>query len=117
MRYQEDLYLVTFNYCIHTGFCFWFGLVCCFTSQSTAMVMMRCSVHLTTLFSRASLNKRLTSTSCTYIRLNLMIILHKSMGQGWDRTRHPWFGSQTCISGQTHYPLRYVAKNKLYVFI
>ena len=28
----------------------WFGLVCCFTSQSTAMVMSRRSVHLTTLF-------------------------------------------------------------------
>ena len=27
------------------------------------------SVHLTTLFSWASLNKRLTSTSCTYFRL------------------------------------------------
>ena len=29
---------------------FWFGLVCCFTPQSTAMVMSGRSVHLTTLF-------------------------------------------------------------------
>ena len=47
-----------------------FGLVCCFTSQSTAMVMLGQSVHLTTLFSWAGLmNKRLTSTSSTYFHL------------------------------------------------
>ena len=46
-----------------------FGLVCCFTPQSTVMVMSRRSVHLTTLFSWASLNKRLNSTWCTYFRL------------------------------------------------
>ena len=40
-------------------------LVCCFTS----MVMLGRSVHLATLFSCASLNKRLISTSCTYFRL------------------------------------------------
>ena len=37
--------------------------------KSTAMVMAGQSVHLTTLFSRASLNKQLTSTLCTYIPL------------------------------------------------
>ena len=38
-------------------------------SKSTAVVMAGQSVHLTTLFSWASLNKWLTSTSCTYFRL------------------------------------------------
>ena len=46
--------------------CF-FGLVCCFRSQATAMVMLRKSVHITTLFSWVSLNKQLTKTSCTYL--------------------------------------------------
>ena len=82
--------------------CLFGSLFCCFTSQSTAVVITRRSVHLTTLFpgqflhcllvlllyvpvnsyghyetvsspnhtfSWASLNKRLTSTSCTYFRL------------------------------------------------
>ena len=37
--------------------------------KSTAMVIAGRSVHLTTLFSWAGLNKRLTSNSCTYFRL------------------------------------------------
>ena len=37
--------------------------------KSTAMVMVGRSVHLTTLFSWASLNKRLTSNLCTYFHL------------------------------------------------
>ena len=37
--------------------------------KSTAMVMAGQSVHLTHTFSWASLNKQLTSTSCTYFRL------------------------------------------------
>ena len=47
-------------------------LVVCFVAlrpKSTAMVMAGRSVHLTTLFFWASLNKQLTSTSCTYFRL------------------------------------------------
>ena len=47
-------------------------LFVCFVAlrlKSTAMVMAGRSVHLTTLFSWASLNKQLTSTSCTYFRL------------------------------------------------
>ena len=36
-----------------------FGLVCCFASLSTAMVMLGGSVYLTTLLSLASLNKLL----------------------------------------------------------
>ena len=42
-----------------------------FKFQSIAMVMSGRSVHLTTLFSWASLTKPLTSTSCTYFRLYL----------------------------------------------
>ena len=38
-------------------------------SKSTAMVMSGRSVHLTTLFSWASLSMQLTSTLCTYFRL------------------------------------------------
>ena len=83
-------------------------------------------------FSWASLNKQLTSTSCTYFRLWLtatllewycgreendrrncfMINLHKSMGLGWNRTRDPWICSQTRICCQTRYRLRYVARYK-----
>ena len=37
--------------------------------KSTAMVMAGRSIHLTTLFSWASFNKQLTSTSCTYFGL------------------------------------------------
>ena len=37
--------------------------------KSTAMVMAGRSVHLSTLYYWASLNKQLTSTSCTYFRL------------------------------------------------
>ena len=37
--------------------------------KSTAMVIAGRSVHLTTLFSWAGLNKRLTSNLCTYFRL------------------------------------------------
>ena len=40
-----------------------------YVPSQRAMVMARRSVHLTTLISLASLNKRLTSTSCTYFRL------------------------------------------------
>ena len=52
-----------------------FCLFCCFTSQSTAMVMSGRSVHLTKLFSWVSLNKRLTSTSCTYFHLQQTDVL------------------------------------------
>ena len=79
-------------------------LVRFFTSQSTARVMSGQSIHLTTLFSWASLTKRLTSTLCTYLRLLLtktlpesaereenghrnyfMINLHESMGPDRER--------------------------------
>ena len=50
-------------------FVYLFDLILCFTSQSTAMVMSGGSVHLTTLFSQASLTKWLTSTLCTYFHL------------------------------------------------
>ena len=53
-------------------------LVWFFMSQSTVMVMSRWSVHLTTLFSTASLPKRLTSTSCTYFHLKLTLNLLES---------------------------------------
>ena len=49
-----------------------FKIFVCFVAlrpKSTAMVMARRSVHLTTLFSCAGMNKRLTSNSCTYFRL------------------------------------------------
>ena len=55
-----------------------FGLVRFFTSQSTAMVMLGRSVHLTTLFSWASLTKRLASISITYFRLYLTTTLLES---------------------------------------
>ena len=47
------------------------GLICfvALGPKSTAMVMAGQSIHLTTLSSWASLNKQLTSTSCTYFCL------------------------------------------------
>ena len=98
--------------------------------KSTAMVIAGRSVHLTTLFSWASLNKQLTSTLCTYFRLwltttllewfrgreendrrnHFMINLHKSMEPGRDLTRDPWICSQTRICCQTLYWLRYAAR-------
>ena len=103
-------------------------LFVCFVAlrpKSTVMVMAGWSVHLTTLFSWASLNKQLTSASCTYFRLLLtttllewfsgreendrrnyfMIYLHQSMGPGQDRTRDPWICDQTRICSQTCYRL------------
>ena len=85
--------------------------------------------YVTTHFSWASLNKRLTSTLCKYFRLFLttallewfskgkendirnyfMINLHESMGPGWDRTHDPSICSQTRICSQTHYRLPYMA--------
>ena len=62
-------------------------LVWCFKSHSTAMVMSRRSVHLTTLFSSA----RLTSTSRTNSwisgrrRMITEIILWSSFTKVWDR--------------------------------
>ena len=76
------------------------------------------SVHLTTLFFWASLNKLLTSTSCTTFPCNwqkpflndsfsgreendrrnyFMIHLHESIGPDRERTWDPWICSQTCI--------------------
>ena len=47
--------------------CFLFVCFVALRPKSTAMVMAGQSVHLTTLFSWAGLNKQLTSTSCTYL--------------------------------------------------
>ena len=47
----------------------YFLFVCFFALRPKSMIMVGRSVHLTTLFSWASLNKRLTSTSCTYFPL------------------------------------------------
>ena len=115
-------------------------LIDCFVAlrpKSTAMIMAGRSVNLTTLFSWASLNKQLTSTSCTYFCLQLtttilewfsgreeidrrnyfMLNLHKSMGPGGDRTRIPWICSQTRICCQTHYRLCYAARYWKLTFI
>ena len=63
-NFQNGLYgsLPGFNVCLFV----------CFVAlrpKSTAMVMAGRSVHISTLFPGASLNKQLTSTSCTYFRL------------------------------------------------
>ena len=58
--------------------CLFVCLFWCLTSQSTAMAMSGRSVHLTTLFSWASLTKRLTSTLCTYFPLYLTTTLLES---------------------------------------
>ena len=61
-------------------------LVWVFMSQSIAMVMLGRSVHLTALFSSASLTKQLTSTPCTYFRLYLTTTLLKSAK--WEENGH-----------------------------
>ena len=48
---------------------FWLVGFVALRPKSTAMVIAGRSVHLTTLFSWAGLNKRLTSNLCTYFRL------------------------------------------------
>ena len=99
--------------------------------KSTAMVIAGRSVHLTTLFSWASLNKQLTSNRAHTFACNwqqpflndsfsgreendrrnyFMINLHESMGPGRDRTRDPWICSQLLICNQTRYRLRYAAR-------
>ena len=72
--------LSIFEWKLKTGFtvCV-FCLVWLFTSQSTAMVMSGWSIHLITLFSCASLINQLTSTSCTYFRLQLTTSLLESV--------------------------------------
>ena len=98
-------------------------------SQSTAMVKSWQSVHLTTLFSCASLTKQVnqyflhilllvTDNNPSWIsrredndrRNYFMINLHKSMEPGRDPTRDPWFCSQTGIYSQIHYLLCYPAQ-------
>ena len=64
--------LKTSNICAISFLIYFVCLFVCFVAlrpKSTAKVMVGRSVHLTTLFSWASLNKPLTSTSCTYFRL------------------------------------------------
>ena len=56
--------------------CLQFCLFWCFTSQSTAMVMLGWSVHLLPhFFSWTSLTKLLTSTLCTYFHFWMTITL------------------------------------------
>ena len=109
-----------------------YNIVCfvAFRPKSTAYVVAGRSVNLTTLFSWVCLNKRLTSTSCTYFCLKLtttllkcfswreengrrncfMINLQESMGPGQVRTRNRWICNQTRICSQTRYWLPYVAR-------
>ena len=100
-------------------------------SKSTAMVIAGRSVHLTTLFSWASLNKQLTSNRAHTFACNwqqpfmndpfsgrvendrrnyFMINLHESMGPGRDRTHYPWICSQLRICNQTRHRMRYAAR-------
>ena len=107
-------------------------LFCCFTSQVNSYGHCGTVSSPNHTFSWAGLNKRLTSNSCTYFRLQLtttllewisgreendcrnhfMINLHESMGPDWDRTRDPWICSQTRICSQTLYRLRYAEIHK-----
>ena len=105
-------------------------LFCCFTSQVNSYGHCGTVSSPNHTFSWASLNKQLTSNSCTYIRLKLtttllewisgkeendrrnyfMINLHESMGPGRDRTRDPRICSQTPICSQTRYRLSWAWK-------
>ena len=109
---------------------FFVCLFCCFTSQVNSYGHCGTVSSPNHTFSWASLNKQLTSTSCTYFRLLLtttllewfsgreendrrnyfMINHHESMGPGRDRTRDPWICSQTRICCQTRNRLRYAAR-------
>ena len=59
-----------------TGVYFLFVCFVALHPKSTDMVMAGLSVHLTTLFSWASLSKRLTSTSCTYFAAVTSAVRH-----------------------------------------
>ena len=101
----------------------------CFTSQVNSYGHGETVISPNHTFSWASLNKQLTSTSCTYFCLSLtttllefsgreendrrnyfMINHHESMGPSQDRTRDPWICRETRICCQTRYRLRYVAR-------
>ena len=107
-----------------------FCLFCCFMSQVNSYGHGGTVSSPNNTFSWASLNKRLTSTSCTYFGLLLTtthlewfrgreendssnyftINLHESMGPGRDQTCDPWICSQMPICSQTCYRLGYVAR-------
>ena len=71
IKYKQVLvvvFLVVF-FCSFFLLMLFFVVVVALRPKSTAMIMAGQSVHLTTLFSWASLNKQLSCTSCTYFRL------------------------------------------------
>ena len=71
MVYIHDSYIIKFDF-MNNPFAYLVLAFVCFVTlrpKSTAMVMAGRSVHLTTLFFWASLNKQLTSTSGTYFCL------------------------------------------------
>ena len=93
-------------------------LFCCFTSQVNSYGHGGTVSSTNHTFSSASLNKQLTSTSCTHFHLlndsaegrSFMINLHESMKPDRNRTRDPWICnrdpwicSQIRICSQTRY--------------
>ena len=100
---------------------FWF-----FTSQSVAMVMLRRSSHLITLFPGQAWPGR-KPVLCVYTcnwwqpflnqwkennrRNYCMINLHRSIEPGRDQTRDPWIYSQTCICYGLHYAAWLFSRN------
>ena len=65
----QSLYNAMFGVDGNGSFISWLVGFVALRPKSTAMVIAGRSVHLTTLFSWAGLNKRLTSNLCTYFRL------------------------------------------------
>ena len=113
-----------------------FGLDCFFMSQSTAMVMSRQPVHLTTLFILGKLEEAVHQYFAHILSLvtdkipsgisgreenggrnYFMINLHESMGPGWNQTRDTWICSQTPICSQAGYRLRYTARSTKYLTV
>ena len=74
-----------------------FGLVWCFTIQSTAMVMLGPSVHITTLFSCSSLtNPFINHTSCTLFFLYLKTVPLESAVQQILISAVSFIGASNC---------------------
>ena len=110
-------------------------MFCCFTSQVNSYGHGGTVSSPNHTFSWTSLNKQLTSTSCTYFCLCLtttllewfnereekdcrnyfMINYHESKRPDWDRTPNPWICSQTHICCLTGYQLRYAVRRHWYV--
>ena len=108
---EKDFLSVFFIFFIYFLFFLEGGGGWLFTPQSTAMVMLGWSVHLTTLFSWATDNNPsgISEREENGLRNFFMINLQESLGLDRDQTHDPW------ICSQTRYQLHYVVGRKRFL--